>query len=58
MIDDLFKWANKYSMLDDDVRAITEQILVTSRLAKNDHARSSKPSSQLRQASEGWDDQQ
>lgn len=58
MIDDLFKWANKYSMLDDDVRAITEQILVTSRLAKNDHARSLKPSSQLRQASEGWDDQQ
>lgn len=45
-------------MLDDDVRAITEQILVTSRLAKNDHARSLKPSSQLRQASEGWDDQQ
>ena len=29
-MEDLFRWANKYSMLDDDVRAATQQVLVTS----------------------------
>ena len=28
-IDDLFKQANKYFMLEDDVRAATQQVLVT-----------------------------
>ena len=43
MMDDLFKLANKYSMLEDDVRAATQQVLVTSRPTRNDHAESSKP---------------
>ncbi|KAL6334631.1 hypothetical protein AAG906_019490 [Vitis piasezkii] len=40
-MDDLFKLANKYFMLEDD----------------NDHAGNSKPSNQLRQANKGRDDQ-
>ena len=42
-MDDLFKRANKYFMLKDDIRVATQQVLVTSRLAINDHAGSSKP---------------
>ena len=41
-MDNLFIQANKYSMLEDDVRAATQQVLVTNQLAKNDSARSSK----------------
>lgn len=48
-MDDLFKWANKYSMLEDNIRAATQQVLVTSRPAKNDSTRSSKTMSQRRQ---------
>ena len=48
---DLFKQADKYSMLEDDVRAASQQVLVTNRLTKNNEAGSSKPSNQLRQAS-------
>ena len=44
-MDDSFKRTNKYSMLEDDVHAATQQVLVTSWLAKNDSARSSKASS-------------
>ena len=29
-MDDLFKLANKYSMLEDDVRTAIQQVLVTS----------------------------
>ena len=43
IMDDLFKRANKYFMLKDDIRVATQQVLVTSRLAINDHAGSSKP---------------
>ena len=57
-MDDLFRRVNKYSMLEDDVCATTKQVLVTSRLTRNDHAGSSKPSNQLRQASKGRDNQQ
>ena len=57
-MDDLFKGANKYSMLKDDVRAATQQVLVTSRLAINDSARSSKAMSQQRQWVEGKADKQ
>ena len=31
-MDDLFKRANKYSMLEDDVCETTQQVLVTNRL--------------------------
>ena len=55
-MDDLFKLANKYFMLEDDVYAATQQILVTNHLTKNDHAGNSKPSNQLRQANKGRDD--
>ena len=57
-MDDLFKLANKYSMLEDDVRATTQQVLVTSRPTRNDHAESSKPLNQLRPAGKGRDRQQ
>ena len=47
-MDDLFRCANKYSMLEDDVCTTTQQILVTEQPARNDAARSFKPSSQQR----------
>ncbi|RVW27618.1 hypothetical protein CK203_099142 [Vitis vinifera] len=52
-MDDLFRRENKYSMLDDNVHAATWKVLATSRLIRNDHTGSSKPSNQLRQASKG-----
>ncbi|RVW47290.1 hypothetical protein CK203_089660 [Vitis vinifera] len=57
-MDNLFKRANKYSMLKDNALATTQQVLVTSRPTKNDHVGSSKPSNQLRQVGKGWDRQQ
>ena len=57
-MDDLFKRANKYSMLEDDIRAATQEVLVTNRPTRNNHARSSKSLNQLRQANKGQDDQQ
>ena len=45
-MDDLFRRANKYSMLKDDVRAATQQILVTGQPARNDAARNSRPPNQ------------
>ena len=58
IMDNLFKRANKYSMLEENVRAITQQVLVTSRPDRNDSTGGSKPANQLRQASKGWDRQQ
>ena len=46
MINDLFRRADKYSMLEDDV--------LTNRSTKDDEAGNSKPSNQSRQASKGW----
>ena len=43
-MDDLFRRANKYSMLEDDVRTATQQILVTGQSTKNDAERSFKHS--------------
>ena len=40
-------------MLEDDIRAATQQVLVTSRPTKNDSARSSKTTSQRRQMGRG-----
>ena len=48
IIDKLFRWANKYSMLEDDVREANY-------LTKHDEAGNSKPSNQSRQASKRWD---
>ena len=48
-MDDFFKYADKYAMLEDDVRVASQQIMVTSRSIKYNEAGSSKPSSdQLR----------
>ena len=45
-------------MLKDDVRVMTQQVLVTNRPTKHNEARNFKPSSQLRQTSKMWDGQQ
>ena len=52
-MDDLFRLTSKYSMLEDDVHAATQQILVTSQSTRNDAVRSPKPSSQRRLPSKG-----
>ena len=43
-MDDLFKRANKYSMLEDDVRAATQQVLVAGRPSRSNAERNTKPS--------------
>ena len=47
-MDDLFRRASKYSMLEDDVHADTQKILVARQSAINDAERSSKPPNQPR----------
>ncbi|RVW98422.1 hypothetical protein CK203_026749 [Vitis vinifera] len=42
-MDDLFRRANKYSMLEDDVRAATQQVLVAGRPSGNNSKRNTKP---------------
>nr|CAN82731.1 hypothetical protein VITISV_022899 [Vitis vinifera] len=42
-MDDLFRRANKYSMLEDDVRAATQQVLVVGRASRGDAERNAKP---------------
>ncbi|RVW20968.1 hypothetical protein CK203_112301 [Vitis vinifera] len=42
-MDDLFRRATQYSMLEDDVPVATQQILVTGQPARNDAEMSSKP---------------
>ena len=56
-MDDLFQRTNKYFMLEDDVRAATQQILVTGQSARNDTARNLKPSSQRRLPNRGQGEQ-
>ena len=51
-MDDLFKQTDKSSMLEDDVRAASQQVLVTSQPTKNNEVGSSKPSNQSRQVSQ------
>ena len=57
IMNDLFRCVNKYSMLEDDVRAATQQILITDQSARNDAVRSSKPSNQRRPPSQGQGEQ-
>ena len=57
-MDNLFKRANKYSMLEDDVQAVTQQVLSTNRLTRHDHERNFKPSNQSRQTNKRRDGQQ
>nr|CAN71503.1 hypothetical protein VITISV_021014 [Vitis vinifera] len=42
-MDDLFRRANKYSMLKDDVRAATQQVLVVGRPSRGEAERNAKP---------------
>ncbi|RVW72939.1 hypothetical protein CK203_053121 [Vitis vinifera] len=42
-MDDLFRRANKYSMLKDDVRAATQQVLVAGQASRSGTERSAKP---------------
>ena len=42
-MDDLFRRANKYSMLEDDVRAATQQVLVAGRPSGSNTERNTKP---------------
>nr|CAN68426.1 hypothetical protein VITISV_022197 [Vitis vinifera] len=42
-MDDLFRRANKYSMLEDDVRAATQQVLVAGRPSRSNTERNIKP---------------
>ena len=51
MMDDLFRQADKYFMLKDNVQVATQQVLVTNHPTKDDEAKSFKPSNQLKQAS-------
>ena len=52
-MDDLLRRADKYVMLEDDVRAASQQILVTNRSTKNNKVERSKPlNNQFRQG--GW----
>ncbi|RVX05883.1 hypothetical protein CK203_023912 [Vitis vinifera] len=47
-MDDLFRRASKYSMLEDDVRVTTQQILVVGQTSRSDAERSSRPPDQPR----------
>ncbi|RVX07589.1 hypothetical protein CK203_025149 [Vitis vinifera] len=53
-MDDLFRRANKYSMLEDDVHAATQQVLVVGRPSRGDAERNAKPLDRPRQAEEVW----
>ncbi|XP_059597878.1 uncharacterized protein LOC132254885 [Vitis vinifera] len=47
-MDDLFRRASKYSMLEDDVRAATQQTLVAGQAFRSGTERSAKPPDRLR----------
>ncbi|XP_034690630.1 uncharacterized protein LOC117918233 [Vitis riparia] len=53
-MDDLFQRASKYSMLEDDVRATTQQILVAEQTSRSDAERSSKLPDRLRPSGQRW----
>ena len=50
-MDNLFKRADKYFMLENDVQATSQQVLVTNQPTKNDKIKSSKPFNRMRQSS-------
>ncbi|RVX00894.1 Transposon Ty3-I Gag-Pol polyprotein [Vitis vinifera] len=53
-MDDLFRRANKYSMLEDDVRAATQQVLVVGRPSRGDAERNAKPPDRPRLSDRRW----
>ncbi|RVW93860.1 hypothetical protein CK203_028175 [Vitis vinifera] len=52
-MDDLFRRANKYSMLEDDVRAATQQVLVAGRPSRSNTERNAKPPDRQSRLTEG-----
>ena len=56
-MDDLIRHANKYSMLEDDVRAATQQILVTGQTSRSGAERSTKPPDQPRSSGRKQEEQ-
>ena len=55
-MDDLFRCANKYSMLEDDVRATTQQVLVAGQAARSEATRSFKTSNHHGSSNRGQDE--
>lgn len=55
-MDDLFRLANKYSMLEDDVRAATQQVLVAGQAAKGEATRNFRTSNNPGSSNRGQDD--
>ncbi|RVW85528.1 hypothetical protein CK203_044090 [Vitis vinifera] len=53
-MDDLFRHASKYSMLEDDVRAATQQILVAGKTSRSGAERSSKLQDRPRPSGRRW----
>ena len=56
-MDDLFRQASKYSMLENDVHAATQQILVAGQTSRSDAKRSSKLSDQPRSSGQRQEEQ-
>ncbi|RVW57815.1 hypothetical protein CK203_115941 [Vitis vinifera] len=55
-MDDLFRRASKYSMLEDDVRAATQQVLVAGQAARSEATRSFKSPNHLGLSNMGQDE--
>ena len=55
-MDDLFRRANKYSMLEDDVRAATQQVLVAGQAARSEASRSFKTPNHPGSSNRGQDE--
>ncbi|RVW81173.1 hypothetical protein CK203_041115 [Vitis vinifera] len=52
-MNDLFRRANKYSMLEDDVRAATQQVLVAGRPSRSNTERNTKPPDRPKPSDQG-----
>ena len=55
-MDDLFRRASKYSMLEDDVRAVTQQVLVAGQAARSEATKSFKAPNHLGSSNRGQDE--
>ncbi|KAL6325980.1 hypothetical protein AAG906_038472 [Vitis piasezkii] len=55
-MDDLFRRASKYSMLEDDVRAVTQQVLVAGQAARSEATRNFKASNHPGSSNRGQDE--
>ncbi|XP_034685657.1 uncharacterized protein LOC117914418 [Vitis riparia] len=53
-MDELFQRASKYSMLEDDIRAATQQVLVTGQTTKNEATKSYKAPNHPGSSNRGW----